>query len=98
MKRTELLKEVRKISTIPNDVLDGEAVAHAVERLRDLVRRALLARICLATGDAPLWRLHTDEGVDAALIDDLQRQTWRNAWRDTLTAIDAINLPTGPSA
>jgi hypothetical protein len=98
MKRTELLKEVRKISTVPDDVHDGQAVAHAVERLRDLVRRALLARICLAQGDTPRWLLHTDEGVDAVLVDDLQRHTWRDGWRETLTTIDAITSADRPYA
>lgn len=90
MTRTKLIKEVRKISTVPDDVLDGEATAHAVERLRDLVRRSLLARVCLAAGDTPLWPLNTDEGVDAVMVDDARRTSWRTAWRDTLTKIDAI--------
>jgi hypothetical protein len=96
MKVTELLKKVRRISTVPDDVLDGEAVAHAVERLRDLVRRSLLARICLATGDTPLWPLDADDGVDAAMVDDLRRRAWRQAWRDTLLGIDAITAADRP--
>lgn len=89
MKRTELLRDIRKVSTVPEDVPDREAVAHAVERLRDLVRRALLARICLATGDRPRWPLHTDESIDAVLVDDECRRAWREAWRDALATIDA---------
>ncbi|MFF2189720.1 hypothetical protein [Streptomyces sp. NPDC058155] len=85
-----LLKEVRKISTIPEGLHDRVVVAHAVERLRDLVRRGLLARICLAAGDTPLWPLDGDTAVDAAMVDDLSRKTWRQAWRDALTAIDAL--------
>lgn len=89
MTRKELVKAVRKISTVPDDVHDGEKIAHVVERLRDLVRRSLLARICLATGDAPLWSLDKDEGVDMVMIDDLRRSAWREAWRDTLAGINA---------
>ncbi|WP_431047115.1 hypothetical protein ACQUSR_33460 [Streptomyces sp. P1-3] len=96
MKRKDLLKEVRKISTVPGDLLDGEAIAHAVERLRDLVRRSLLARVCLAVGDTPLWPLDTDEGVDAAMVDDLCRAAWREAWRGALTEIDAIDSADRP--
>lgn len=88
--KKDLLKDVRKISTVPDGLLAGEAVAHAVERLRDLVRRSLLARVCLATGDTPLWPLDTDEGVDSVMVDDFRRREWREAWRDTLTEIDAI--------
>ncbi|MGW0314010.1 hypothetical protein [Streptomyces flavidovirens] len=84
-----LRKEVRKISTVPDDLLDGEAIARAVKRLRDLVRRSLLARICLAAGADPLWPLATDEGVDTAMVSDESRQAWRERWRDALASIDA---------
>lgn len=90
IKRTELLKEARKISTVPDDARDGEALAHVVERLRDLVRRSLLTRVCLAAGDTPLWTLDHDEGVDAAMADDARRSAWREAWRNVLTTVDAI--------
>lgn len=90
MSEKSLLKEVRKISTIPAGLPDRKSVAHAVERLRDLVRRSLLARICLATGDTPLWPLGADTGVDAAMVDDFRRKSLREAWRGTLSGIDAI--------
>jgi hypothetical protein len=96
LKRTELLKEVRKISTIPDDARDGEAPAHLVERVRDLVRRSLLVRVCLAAGDPPLWTLHSDEGVDAAMADDVRRSAWREAWRNVLTTLDAITAADRP--
>lgn len=85
-----VLKDVRKISTVPEAALAGDAVAYAVERLRDLVRRSLLARICLASHETSLWPLDTDDGVDAVMVDDSQRQAWRQAWRDTLASIDAL--------
>ncbi|MFE2093717.1 hypothetical protein [Streptomyces sp. NPDC059460] len=90
MTEKTLLKEVRKISTVPDGLPDGTAIAHAVERLRDLVRRSLLARVCLAASATPLWPLDADTGVDAAMVDDLSRKAWREAWRDALTEIDAI--------
>lgn len=90
MAEKALLKEVRKISTVPDGLPDGEAIAHAVERLRDLVRRSLLARICLAADESPLWPLDADTGVDAAMVDDRRRKALREAWRETLTGIDAI--------
>ncbi|MDT9700279.1 HEPN domain-containing protein [Streptomyces sp. P17] len=98
MTEKALLKEVRKISTVPDGLPDGTAIAHAVERLRDLVRRSLLARICLAVDDTPLWPLNADTGVDAAMVDDLRRKTWREAWRDTLTSIDALASADPPLA
>ncbi|WP_407549090.1 HEPN domain-containing protein [Streptomyces sp. Pv4-95] len=90
MREKALLKEVRKISTVPNGLPDGTAIAYAVERLRDLVRRSLLARVCLAASDTPLWPLDGDIGVDAAMVEDLSREAWRQAWRDALTEIDAV--------
>lgn len=89
IKEKKLRKMVRRISTVPPDAPFGIALGHAVDRLRDLVRRALLARICLATGDAPFWPLGEDDGVDAALTDDDMRRTWRTAWHDTMDSIGA---------
>jgi hypothetical protein len=89
IKTKDLLKIVRKVSTVPGDARDGEATAHLVERLRDLVRRSLLARICLAAGSAPLWTLDNDAGVDTVMVDDTLRTTWREHWHSTLAAIDA---------
>lgn len=39
---------------------NGEMPAYVAERLRDPVRRAILARTCLASGDTPLWPLNLD--------------------------------------
>ena len=82
-------KSARSITTVPGDSLPGEAVDHAVDRLRDLVRRALLARICLAACDPPLWNLDEDKGVDAQLADASTRDKWCSTWRDVLRSFDA---------
>ncbi|MER6590352.1 hypothetical protein ABT214_00485 [Micromonospora purpureochromogenes] len=101
-KTTGILKQLRGLSTMPKSALDGEATGHAVERLRDLVRRALLARICLAAGEEPRWSLagDNDSHVDVALADDVQRSEWRAGWREELSAIGALasaDRPTVPS-
>ena len=82
-------KAVRSITTVADDSLSGVAVDHAVDRLRDLVRRALLARICLAACDPPLWSLDEDKGVDALLADTATRNTWCSKWRNVLRSFDA---------
>ena len=41
--------------------------------MRDLVRRAILARLCLAAKPDPLWPFAGDATVDAILADDAQR-------------------------
>src|SRR5918995_497316 len=73
----------------------------AVDRLRDLVRRALVARMCLADGKEPLWPLGGDGGpnVDAVLVDDELRVVWRTAWHDRLAELGAeeAGRPSAPA-
>lgn len=89
LKEKDLVKDAEKISTVPEGSPPGLAVAHIVDRLRDLVRRALLARICLATCEPPLWNLGEDKGVDAELADTSTRAKWRSTWRNVLRSFDA---------
>ena len=98
MSTKTLRKIIQPLSTVPPDAPMGLAVAYAVDRLRDLVRRTLLARFALAGGDSPLWPLNRDDGVDAHLADDTTRAQWRQAWRAELASIDAaaaIDAPAG---
>ena len=93
-----LISRVKSITTVPDDEVGGLAVAYAVDRLRDLVRRALLARIALAACEPPLWELEQDDGVDAQLADAPTRARWRSVWRDVLGSFDAsssIDRPQG---
>jgi hypothetical protein len=90
LKERDLSKTVRAISTVPSDAPFGLALGHAVDRLRDLVRRSLLARICLAGSEKPIWHLGQDDGVDSKLSDDSTRNEWRSAWRSQLDSIGAL--------
>lgn len=83
----DLLKWLRAVSTVPDGAMYGVAFSFAVDRLRDLVRRSFLARLCLASGDDPLWRFETSAPVDAALSDETERARWRQSWRDTLASL-----------
>jgi hypothetical protein len=85
----DLRKKVSSISTISDASMLGLAVDRAVDRLRDLVRRAILCRLALASGEDPIWPLADDQGVDEALSDDDMRVEWRNAWRAILATFDA---------
>lgn len=79
-----------RISTIPPDDAEhryGIALGYAVDRMRDLVRRAILARLCLAAEPDPVWPLYGDTPVDAFLADDAMRVAWRSRWRDRLAAL-----------
>lgn len=84
-----LARDAKKITTVPDDSPPGLAVDHAVDRLRDLVRRALLARICLATCNPPLWNLSEDKGIDALLADAPTRDKWSSTWRNVLGSFNA---------
>ena len=84
----DLLKWLKAVSTVPDDARYGVAFSFAVDRLRDLVRRSFLARLCLASGDDPLWKFETSAPVDTALSDETERARWRQRWRDTLASLD----------
>jgi len=83
----ELLKWLKAVSTVPADATYGVAFAFAIDRLRDLVRRSFLARLCLASGDDPLWKFETSAPVDTALSDETERALWHQAWRDALASL-----------
>lgn len=87
----QLKKLITKVSTVPPNAMLGTATGYVIDRTRDLVRRSLLARICLAgEGDESLWPLDADPGVDAALADDDARTEWRQHWRGKLASFDAL--------
>ena len=74
-----LKKRVYDISTIPRDTPPGVATEQAVDRLRDIVRRSILARISLSHGPNPLWT--PKKSVDPVLADDRHRAEWRSEWQ-----------------
>jgi hypothetical protein len=87
IKEKDLRKDIGRISTVPAEDFEyrfGVALGHAVDRMRDLVRRAILARLCLAAGPNPLWPFDGETPVDAILSDDAHRASWRAHWREKL--------------
>jgi hypothetical protein len=89
IKRKDVIKFARAMSTVPETDMHGLAVAQAVDRARDLVRRALLARLCLASGDEPEWPLTGDTPVDELLADDSERARWRSVWQQKMAKVGA---------
>jgi hypothetical protein len=83
----DLLKWLKAVSTVPPDAMYGVAFSFAIDRLRDLVRRSFLARLCLAAGDDPMWKFETSVPVDAALSDEAERARWRQSWHDILASL-----------
>ena len=91
IKRNDLRKTIVKVSTVAaEDTTDqrfGIGLAHAVDRMRDIVRRAILARLCLAEKPTPLWPFEGGISVDAELADDSNRAAWRTHWRQRLAGL-----------
>ena len=63
--------------------------------MRDLVRRAILARLCLAAKPDPLWPFAVNATVDAILADDAQRAAWRASWHERLAEL-GVGYAAGP--
>jgi len=92
IKTKDLRKATNGISTIPRELpadMFGITLSHVADRMRDLVRRAILARLCLAAGANPPWPFHIAVPVDARLSDDTTRAAWRAYWRQRLADLEA---------
>lgn len=90
IKQSELRRDIGKISTMPEGEAEnqfGVAIGRAVDRMRDLVRRAILARLCLAAEPDPVWPFSGTTAVDAQLSDDETRAHWRAGWHNKLAAL-----------
>jgi hypothetical protein len=90
IKQSDLRRDLGKISTMPEGEAEnrfGVAIGYAVDRMRDLVRRAILARLCLAAEPDPVWPFSGGIGVDALLSDDETRGRWRVSWHAKLAGL-----------
>jgi len=86
----ELEAQAYKISSTERTTWLGVKWALALDRARDLLRRAILARGFLL--DAARWpagKAARNFDVDARLIDPASREEWRLSWR---SALDGIGL------
>jgi hypothetical protein len=100
IKQRELRRDLGKISTMPEGEAErrfGVAIGYAVDRMRDLVRRAILARLCLAAEPDPVWPFSGNTGVDALLSDDETRGHWRVSWHAKLSALGIGTAADPPS-
>ena len=100
IRKSELRRDLGKISTMPQGEAEnrfGVAIGYAVDRMRDLVRRAILARLCLAAEPDPVWPFSGSAGVDALLSDDETRGHWRASWHAKLSALGIEAAANPPS-
>ncbi len=84
-----LRNRILGIATVTEKDMFGIAAAEAVDRMRDLVRRAILARLCLASGDQPMWPFNPRDSIEVAFADDVRRGQMRQSWRARLLSIGA---------
>lgn len=89
LKQGKLKGKLLGISTVTQKSAFGIGAAQAVDRMRDLVRRAMLARIGLSTGDSPMWPFGKKVSADSAFADDRFRQSMRERWREVMASIGA---------
>ncbi|HVX22747.1 MAG TPA: hypothetical protein VHB02_15470 [Acidimicrobiales bacterium] len=85
----ELRRVLETVSTVPTGEMFGVILDFAVDRLRDIVRRAFLARLCLSRAPTPLWPLKGGIDVGAALADPATASHWRKQWQELLKAVGA---------
>jgi len=99
IKQSALRRDLGRISTMPEGEAEsrfGVAIAYAVDRMRDLVRRAILAMLCLAAEPDPVWPF-IGTGVDALVSDDETRGHWRASWHAKLSALGIEAAANPPS-
>lgn len=89
IKRSKLVNYIGRISTVADVDMFGVAVEQAIDRLRDLVRRAILARLCLASEPDPVWPFVGSIRVDEVMTDEAHRVAWRFRWHERMTAMGA---------
>jgi hypothetical protein len=92
IKKRDVERILSRLSTMPKPrptMMLGAPLGHMVDRMRDLVRRGLLARLCLAGEPDPLWPFDPEFSVDMRLSDDENRRKWRDAWRAKLDDLGA---------
>jgi hypothetical protein len=89
LKESTLRTRILGISTLTEKGMFGIAAAQAVDRMRDLVRRASLARLCLAAGDSPLWPFDPSKSMDVAFADEQRCHALRLHWHSMLADIGA---------
>lgn len=95
----KLQKTTGKVSRVVRGTsLDSFVSGAVVDRLRDIVRRAILARLFIAATDPELWPVDDDGTIDRTILTEAGRAALRAAWRaplldlDQQTAIDAARM------
>jgi hypothetical protein len=74
-----------------DQIMVADRMSVLFDRWRDILRRAILSRLLLASaGGSWMLRSHPDEGVDAVLVGPLGRREWRRAIRGRATELGIL--------
>ena len=101
-----LTKSIGRVSSAERSSYTGEQIALALDRWRDLLRRAILARAALST-ETSLWPLKESIDVDRVLRTESERAAWiahiRSYWTDlglasALAPAPPLQLTLAPAA
>lgn len=96
----EVTRSISRVSSAARSSLPGEQLELALDRWRDLLRRAILARAALAAEASP-WPLKSSVDVDRELRTESRRAAWlahiRRYWTDVglasaLAPLDPLQL------
>lgn len=78
----DIAAEIDRISVSARSTNSGVKAALAMDRVRDIARRSILARGFLGdAGKWPLGKAARQKDVDGELINPETRESWRAAWR-----------------
>ncbi len=83
-------KEIKKLSTASDQSSWLRDYHLAIDRLRDLLRRALLARMCLSIEGPDRWKFGERFDIDRRLSDDRVRNELRTRWRTVMQDAGAL--------
>jgi hypothetical protein len=80
-------KLIESIPATAIGIMAADKVDLAIDRLRDIARRAILARLFLASGANAVWPLGARSDMDRRLTDDRERRRLRDHWRRALGSL-----------
>jgi Apea-like HEPN len=76
-RESRVKKVIESISATEIGIMPMDKVDLAIDRLRDITRRAILARLFLAKGSNAIWPLGVGSDLDRRLTDDRERRRLR---------------------
>lgn len=86
-RESRVKKLIESIPATEIGVMAMDKVDLAIDRLFDITRRAILARLFLTTGANAVWPLGVGSDLDRRLADDRERRRLRRQWRAGMRSV-----------